>query len=136
MPGYRPKSEQVMLGANPEEMTKAQLLSKVLWKVQMEKRIKIWPEEGEHSLTVESWLYQGVTRVCGGNRVRGRTAGRRPPGLGPGRHRSPLRAAGGRSGRDRGPGWVGAGLAADSPKCETWDSRLWEWILVSGCLSL
>ena len=65
-------------------MTKAQLLSKVLWKVQMEKRIKIWPEEGEHSLTVESWLYQGVTRVCGGNRVRGRTqgAGRRASGLG------------------------------------------------------
>lgn len=44
-----------MLGENPEEMTKVQLLSKALWKVQVEKRIKIWPEEGKYFLTMESW---------------------------------------------------------------------------------
>lgn len=55
MADYQPKLRQLRLGENPEEMTKVQRLSKGLWKVQMEKRIKIWPEEGEYSLTMESW---------------------------------------------------------------------------------
>lgn len=58
MADYQPKFKQLRLGENPEEMTKVQLLNKVLWKVQMEKRIKIWPEEGEYSLAMESWHIQ------------------------------------------------------------------------------
>lgn len=55
MADYQPKFKQLRLGENPEEMTKVQLLSQGLWKVQTEKRIKIWPEEREYSLTMESW---------------------------------------------------------------------------------
>lgn len=43
-----------MLRGNTEEMTEVHLLSKALWKVQMEKRIKIWPDE-EYFLSMESW---------------------------------------------------------------------------------